>query len=104
MWPWGTASYIDECSIVANDTKSDAERLGRRRHHGGVVPVDAGDVDVELDLVAVGVAQIQAVREAVVARPDDLGPMLAERCQRVAKVVVGVADLEAEVVHPDPAS
>ena len=69
---------------------------------GVLLPVHTGDVDVELDLVAVGVEHVEAVGHGVVARAHDRGAGLGHPLQRLAQLVVGVAHLEAEVVQADP--
>src|SRR5580700_10096989 len=81
------------------------QRSNRCEHQRRVrCPVHAGDVDVELDLVAVGVEDVQAVGDGVVAGAHDRGAGLLHGSQRVAQLVVGVAHLEAEVVEADVAA
>ena len=63
------------------------------------VPAHAGDVDVELDLVAVRIGDVQAVRDGVVARADDGDAGFLTAPYGGAQLVVRVAHLEAEVVH-----
>ena len=50
------------------------ERPDRRDEVGGIAPVDPGNVDEELDLVPVGIADVHAMGDRVVGGPGDLGP------------------------------
>src|SRR5581483_8121676 len=54
------------------ELRSEAEGADRCDHDLGVGdPVDAGDVDVEFDLVAVGIEDVEAVGDGVVGAADD---------------------------------
>src|SRR4051794_34630666 len=59
------------------------------------------DVDVELDLVAVRIFDIQAMRYRVVGGPNDRHTMLLACTDGFAELVVCLADFQAEVVHAD---
>src|SRR5580658_1812047 len=84
---------------------SEPERFDGTGDELGVgLPVDAGNVDVELDLVAVRILDIETVGHGVVARSHHGRSRRFQLTQRLAQRVVGVADLEPEVVHTDPAS
>src|ERR1700686_84875 len=76
------------------------ERL-HRRHDVFQIPRSSGDVDVQLDLVAVGIEDVQAVGHRVIARTHDGHARLLDVLHRIAQLVVAVADLEPEVVEPD---
>src|SRR3984893_1885521 len=76
------------------------ERL-HRRHDVFQVPRYSGDVDIQLDLVAVGVEDVQAVGHRVIARTHDGRARFLDVLHGVAQLVVAVADLEAEVIEPD---
>jgi hypothetical protein len=64
-----------------------------------VLPAHAGNVDMELDLVPVRVAQVQRVSDDMVGQADDRRAGRDDRVARGAELVVGVADLEAEGVR-----
>src|SRR5205807_2183236 len=61
-------------------------------------------VDVQLDLVAVRIDDVQAVRDAVIGRPADVRAGDGQGSERLAELLVGGPDLEPEVVHADPSS
>src|SRR5207253_1750865 len=84
-------------------TRSQRERLDRGQHRCTIVPVHAGDVDVELDLVAVRVLDVQAVADRVVAHSGHAHTSLLAATQRGAQLVVAVADLHPEVVQAEVA-
>lgn len=75
---------------------------GRVAAQAGVVPVAAGDVDVELGLVAVGVVHIQRVDKPAVGGADDGDQARAgvDTGQQRAQVVVAVAGLDADWYMP----
>src|ERR1019366_6094108 len=64
-----------------------------------IVPVHAGHVDVEFDLISVGVGDVEAVGHAVVRGTHHVHVIIPQHVQRIAKFVVTRADLESEVVH-----
>src|ERR1700736_5870645 len=76
------------------------ERL-YRRHDVFQVPRYSGDVDIQLDLVAVRVEDVEAVGDRVVARAHNAHARRLNVLDRVAQLVVAVADLEPEVIQPD---
>ena len=70
---------------------SETQWLDRRRDQRRVAaPVDAGNVDVELDLVAVRIGDVEAVRHGVVAGAHDRDVVLLKRTHGRAQVVVAV--------------
>ena len=71
---------------------------------GVVAPTLGLHVDVELELVAVGVLDVERVRHGVVGRADQLHAGRLEVADGVAQLVVGRADLESEVVEADTAT
>lgn len=54
--------------------------------------------------MTVGVEDVKAVRHGVVRGPRDCDAGLRQRRERGAQLVVALADLQPEVVHPDAAS
>src|SRR5580700_4133783 len=68
------------------------------------VPAHAGDIDVELDLVSVGIRDVEAVGDGVVARADDVDARFLATPYRIAQLVVRVAHLETEVIQADMAA
>src|ERR1700730_13799958 len=78
---------------------SQRQRFDRRHHGGAILPVDAGDIDVQLDLIAVGVFDVQTVGHRVITHAGDLCAGLAHALEGVAQLVVGVAHLETEVIQ-----
>src|SRR5438445_4470608 len=66
-----------------------------------VFPAGRLYVDIQLDLIAVRVFDVQAVGHAVIGRTDDPHPRKRDRVPRLAELVVGLADLQAKVVKTD---
>lgn len=60
-------------------------------------PINARHVDVQLDLVADRVCDVEAPGGSVVDRSDDLDPGRPKLGRSLDEIVVGVADLQAEV-------
>src|SRR2546428_5697121 len=84
--------------------KLEAQRPRHRiLEHGARIVFPAGRlyVDIQLDLIAVRVFDVQAVGHAVIGRTDDPHPRKGDRVPRLAELVVGLADLEAKVVKPN---
>jgi hypothetical protein len=79
--------------------RSDLQRPPRGRHHERriIFPVHAGNVDVELDLVTVRIAQIQRVGDDVIGqavdrragRDDRVAPEAMDRAGRDVHEVAG---------------
>src|SRR6266478_5555463 len=78
------------------------QRLDLGEHRRGIVlPARRLHVDVQLDLVAVGILDVEAVRHAVIRCTDDLRAGRLERVTRLAQLVVGLADLQSEVIKAE---
>src|SRR5271155_2245148 len=67
-----------------------------------VAPVNAGYVHVQLDFVSVRVLEVEAVRHGMVRCADHGRSCSSHSIQCLAKGVVAIANLQAEVVHADP--
>ena len=69
-----------------------------------ILPDGRLDIDVELDLIAVGILDVKAVGDRVIRRADQTGARGDQLISGLAQLVIGFPDLEAEVIHPDPAA
>ena len=57
------------------------------------------NVDVELDLVSIGIGDVDAVgHAAVIGHPDDPDAARAELVERPPQLVVALSDLQTEMV------
>src|SRR5689334_14238935 len=67
-------------------------------------PVDAGDIDVELDLVAVWISDVTAVSHRVIRGRGDFDTGVTQGIGCSSQVFVVVADSESDVeqAHPWP--
>src|SRR5205823_13281059 len=61
------------------------------------------DVDVELDLVAVRILDVETVGDGVIGGPDEPSAGRYQLVASLAEFGVGFSNLEAEMVHADPA-
>ena len=68
------------------------------------VPAHTRNVNIELDLVSVGIGDVEAVAHGVIAHADHMHAGLLATTHGVAQFVVRVADLEPEVIEADVAS
>src|SRR5438132_2709351 len=81
------------------------QRLDLGEHgRGMVLPARRLHVDVELDLVTVRIFDVEAVRHPVIRHTDDLRARLLELVTRLAQLVVGLADLQSEVIEAEAPS
>src|SRR2546429_9302860 len=90
----GRRSWHERRSRMGRSESLKLQRLDGRHDEGGIVlPVDAGDIDVELDLVPVGVGDVEAVADRVVARTHDGDLVLLQPGYGLPQRLVVVADL-----------
>jgi acyl-CoA thioester hydrolase len=69
-----------------------------------ILPDGRLDIDVELDLIAIRIFDVEAVGDDVIRRPDETGARGGQLVSRLPQLGVSFADLESELIHPDPAA
>ena len=69
-----------------------------------ILPDGRLDIDIELDLIAVGILDVKAVRDRVIRRSDQTAARGDQLVSGRAQLAIGFPDLESEVIHPDPAA
>jgi hypothetical protein len=101
----GPASPVVADSVGINgyrcgEKRSESQGLDRGCDETGIgLPVNPGNIDEELDVVAVRIAEIEAVADGVVARAEDRYTEFREPVGGLTEVVVGVPDLQTDVVQ-----
>jgi len=84
---------------------SEPKRAGPSEDRRGVILPDGRlDIDVELDLIAVRIFDVEAVGDGVIRRADQAGARRHQLVSSLPKLGVGFSDLESAVIHPDPAA
>jgi len=69
-----------------------------------ILPDGRLDIDVELDLIAIRILDVETVGDGVVRRADEAGARRDQLIPGLPQLGVGFSDLESEVVHADPAA
>src|SRR5579864_4657483 len=103
---WGMCgSVVTSVTVIAGMPvfPSESERP-HGRHHMFEIPAHSRDVNVQLDLVAVGIQDVQAVADGVIAGADHAHARRLATADRRAQLIVRIADLEPEVVQAHVAS
>src|SRR5258708_1354579 len=69
-----------------------------------ILPGRRLDIDVELDLIAIRILDVEAMGDRVIRRTDEAGAGRLQLVSCLPQLGVGFSDLESEVIHPDPAA